>query len=839
MKNMTKKLLALLLAVVMVLGLVACGNSDKPVTSDPVNTNTPAGNDPVSTDPVEEPTYTYNTYMGASPLNWNPHAWEMSNEDTLMSYITAPFVDISIADDGVNYTWVYEAATAITDVTATFADRDKWGITEESGRVYQIDLNPDLKWNDGTPINADDYIYSMQQLFNPEMKNYRANSYYTGSTTAVQGGYGYYNNDKVGQNIYSENTPDGATAAVAADTWVKGADGAYTDANGNPLYIAVSAVLNGWLGGNSLKDYVDAYGADMFDVAAFEALAAAANEDGLAPLTEETYANLVKVITYSADWGEDESCVVYYTYYVSGVYEETSWDEVGLLKAGDYSLYYILETPCTEFYFLSNMTSGWLVKEDLYEAGKKQVENLVATDYCTSLETTASTGPYMLVSFETDKQLRLTRNPYWYGWTDGKHEGQYQTTDIVFDIIAEHNTAMQLFNQGNLDDVELTSDDMVTYRMSDYLQKTDQTYTFRYIFASDLTALTALEEKAGDGSNKRVLSYDDFRKAISLAMDRATFNAEATPGYKPAYYLLNYLYYYDIENNPNSQYRNTKEGKEAVLRLYGIEYGEGKAYATVDEAYDAVTGYDLEAARALFQSVYEQAIADGNYTDGQAININCMASAASSLTTDDTRQQDLLNDMIGAATVGTGFEGKITFTFQSGSSTRYDDVAAGKVEMIRGAWGGAAFYPFSTIRVYCEPDYMGGLALIHESCGWDPSVEKMTVTADFDGDGTVEEKTDTLQNWAKSINGGGAYDGQADLSMLILSSLETAILGSYQCIPWGTETLCSLFSQQIEFATLEYNIMYGYGGIRLMTYNYSDAEWAEYVASQGGTLNYE
>ena len=32
---------------------------------------------------------------------------------------------------------------------------------------------------------------------------------------------------------------------------------------------------------------------------------------------------------------------------------------------------------------------------------------------------------------------------------------------------------------------------------------------------------------------------------------------------------------------------------------------------------------DVEAAKALFQSVYEQAKKDGNYTDGQAIVIRC------------------------------------------------------------------------------------------------------------------------------------------------------------------------------------------------------------------------
>ena len=35
------------------------------------------------------------------------------------------------------------------------------------------------------------------------------------------------------------------------------------------------------------------------------------------------------------------------------------------------------------------------------------------------------------------------------------------------------------------------------------------------------------------------------------------------------------------------------------------------------------------------------------------------------------------------------------------------------------------------------------------------------------------------------------------------------------------------------------NIMYGVGGLELMTYNYTDAEWTDFVASMGGTLSYE
>ncbi|MBR3038801.1 MAG: hypothetical protein IKI52_08865 [Clostridia bacterium] len=823
MQNM-KKILAALLALLMVVAMIACtGNTDKPEAQDTPKpaeaTKAPeqGNNQPENTDqpaPEEPEEFTYHLSMAASPINWNPHAWEMNNESTLMSFIEMPMTDVTIAEDGVNFEWVFEGATGIEDVTATYPDREKWLTPDADGNlpteklIYKISLNPDAKWADGTPINADTYIYSMQQMLNPAMKNYRANSYFEGDT-AIKNAKLYYNNDQAGKPMY------GPANENEADVYY--------------LNLSESCVFFG----GPAKDYHDNAGYQpYFCDAEGNDLYAKYPENEYVEVTEEVIADLT---TMSQKFGDDNpEAWKEWCFAIVGTFAETPWEDVGLIKGDDYTLYYVNETPVSEFYMKSMMTSNWIVYEPLYEAGKKQTEDLVTTDYGTSAETYMSAGPYMLDSFEADKQFVLTRNPNWYGWTDGKHEGQYAPTRVVYDIIPEHATALMAFEKGDLDEIALTADDLVNYKMSEYLLKTDQTYTFRYIFASDLDKLTALEAEANDGSNKKVLYYDDFRKAISLSINRAQFCADCTTGYKPAYYLLNSLYYYDIENNTESQYRNTKEGRDAVLRLYGVEYGPGTPYADDVEAYASINGYDVEQARALFQKVYEQAIADGNYTEGQKIHIRCEAMA-SAINAEASRQQEYLNDYVAEATKGTGFEGKIDFEFLGNVANRYEDVALGKIEMIRGAWGGAAFYPFSTIRVYCEPDYMGGTTKIHESCGWDPTAE--TITIPING----EDRTDTIQNWAKAIQPAGEFGGDefADMRLYILSYIETAVLGSYQCIPFGCECECTLFSKKIQYATEDYNIMYGYGGVRLMKFNYNDKEWAEFVASQNGTIDYK
>lgn len=778
MKKTLKRVLVLALAAAMTLSLAACGGKNN----------------------EEAAEYTYNVYMEASPTNWNPHTWEMNADSEIMSYIEMGLVDVQIAEDGVNFEWVYEMAEDINDITATYADKEKWGITEDAGRVWEIKLNQNAKWADGTVINADTYVYSMKQLLDPGMKNYRAGNYVDGDS-AILGAAGYFNNDLAGQTKY---------APAADDTAEK-------------YFFSADEVLVNL--GDSLANFLaGGYGASYPTMTTLESYVG----QGMVEIDDELKGLLdaMAAETIGGTWLD-------VAFVEDGVYEETPWEEVGLVKVDDYTILYITAIPIDEFNFNTACTSNWIVYEDLYEAGKSTTGDLTATNYGTSAETYMSFGPYKLASFETDKQFVLEKNDQWYGWTDGKHEGQYQTTKVVYQIVADHNTQLQLFNQGKLDSVALSADDMATYKMSDYLLQTDQTYTFRWVFATDIEKLAALEVEANDGSNKKVLSYDDFRKAISYSMDRAKFCAEATSAYKPAFVLLNSLYYYDIANDTESIYRNTPEAKKAILDVYDVEV---TADTDLDAEVAKITGYDVEAAKALFQSVYEQAKADGNYTDGQNIVINCCASAASDLSAEDKAQEQLMNEFVDAATKGTGFEGKIKFVFECGRTDRYGDVASGKIEMIRGAWGGAAFYPFNAMRCYTDATYAG---TIHESCGWDPAKDTLDITYDFDGDGTAETVTDTFLNWSQAVAAGGKLSGDAATRLFVLASVESAVVKTYQCIPWASQTECSLYSMKQNMGTTQYNIMYGYGGIRHMTYNFTDAEWDKYVQEQGGTLSYE
>ena len=125
----------------------------------------------------------------------------------------------AIVDGG--YTVKYSAATALQDVTATVDA--KFGYTQAQkdagGYAWKITLRNDLKWDDGTPIKADDFVYSMQEQLNPEFKNFRANSYYSGTNALVNAGY-YFNKDvpETYETVASQGYASNDAALAAGET---------------------------------------------------------------------------------------------------------------------------------------------------------------------------------------------------------------------------------------------------------------------------------------------------------------------------------------------------------------------------------------------------------------------------------------------------------------------------------------------------------------------------------------------------------------------------------------------------------------------------------------------
>ena len=862
------KILSLLMAIIMLVGVFAActkTNEENKPTDKATENNKPTddGNTPNPDEGfvADGKDYTYKTATTALGTNWNPHTWDTNADQSMLSYVSSPFVDMSILDseNGV-YQWVYEMATSIKDVTKDHQDDlTKYGSTlpagaetvadVEAGFVFEIALNPKAAWQNGDKITADDYIESMKRLLDSKMRNYRANLYIAGES-ALAGGAAFYNSEAP---IYAPVVP--AYGEDDTPDYSFDLDKAITDGT---LYVNVTSDQM-TLYNMSLTALNDTYLGDADMKALFKGLAEDSNPYGYTKVTAENkdaiFGAITKLLNNVFGITDEATCANYVKealfYYTNTFGEKVEYDTVGCYKVDDYTIRYVTQNYIGINYFLTSCTDTWLVYTKLYDELKDTTGELVTTTYGTSLDTTMSYGTYKMESLEKGKQVVFVRNENWYGWekdkngnlysftnfeVDGEKRQQYKTTKIVIDVMDE--TAMkQLFLKGQLSDWSPSADELSKYTLSDNLYKVDETYTMSFFFNTNLEHLKEMDASKGN-TNSVVLSNETFRKAFSLAIDRAEF-VTATQAYKPAFSLMNSLYYYDIYDDDkedgidgaNTNYRLTEQAMQAIVNLYGVKYGEGTPYATLKEAHDSITGYNLTEAKALMATALEELVAAGLYTKGAEIKIK-IGWAKGALTSDDNKQVELMNKYINAAASEAGF-GKITLEAVGNIDNRYEAVPAGEYAIGYGAWGGAAFYPFRNFQVYMDPDQYD----INEAANYDPTVEKITLTVNG------EEVTMTWQEWSNCMIGNGAYAAAPNATKLdITAQLEEAFLKTYYRIPLCASTICSMLSFQCEYYTEEYNIMYGFGGMRLMDYKLDDAAWKTWVDAQiaeNGELDYE
>lgn len=864
---MQKKILALLLALVMAVAVFAgCQTPAEPsdATSAPDASGDPSGE---ATDAPEADTYTYQDSVSVMATNWNPHTYQTADDaypvdtaDIRIGLYELIFNDELHPVEGkepfTGYVVLPEMAASLpVDVTEQVkAEHPEFGIPEDmtSGYAYTIDLNPDACWEDGTPINADTYVYSMQKLLDPKLLNYRAVDYY-GQNFSIAGAEEYAN---AGRTVDLDNY---AMSGYTLEDLTLGEDGQYVSPEGSPMFVGVNFDLS-WTAqsGGTLQELVEAYGDQYFNMERWEELVALADENGLAPLTEDSYAMLVSLISTDA-WMEDESNAPCY-FVERKTYPEVDYSTVGLYKSGDYQITLVLDKALAGFNLYYSLTSNWIVKEDLYEScltsstGADGVEVWSST-YNTSVETTSSYGPYKLVEFQTDKFMRYEKNENWYGWTDGKHEyvdpndGQtypmYQTTAIECEVVEEAATRKLMFLRGELMGYGLGSEDFDTYRSSEYCYATPAETIFFLILNGYLEAIQSREAAADFDKTQydlETMTVLEFRKAVALTYDKDLFAATVSPARSGGYGIIGNAYVWDVDTG--ALYRDTDQAKQALCNAYSVDVSE---YASLDEAAASITGYDPEQAKVFYGEAFTKALEAGYITDedgdgisDQTVRIEYCISVDNDFM---TQTIDYLNEKMAEVTAGTPFEGKVQFVKSAPYGNEWSDrIREGLSDTVLAGWQGSALNPFSLTDQYVNPAYM------YDANWFDATTVDMTLELTVDGE--ARSITMNLREWSDALNGaavttedGNTYnfgDGMADPQdrLTILAAIETQILGTYNYLPMLQDGSMALLSQQVYYVVEEYNPILGRGGIQYLRYNYDDAEWAAYVAENGGELTY-
>lgn len=763
-----------------------------------------------------EAAYTYHTYMSEFPTVWSPFQMETATDSELSDYLTDGFYgfDFNETYDG----YVIEPHMAVdfpVDVTADYVG-EQWGIKEgETARAWKITLRDDLKWQDGTAITAADFVKSAQYLLNPKAANYRADSYYSGQLIVTNA------------EAYAKQGLESDTSFGAMIDMMDLAD--------------MAAFLEAYGDQKGYIDWSNSYG-DTYDFAAGAWTGSAEAGVVETPLTVKelydfftaddgigsVYANWADKATKEA-WAFDELFVKY-------TYPEMPWENVGFIATGDNEITLVLAKSLSGFYLHYNLTSSYLVNIPLYESLIVETDGVFTNAYGTSLDTSFSYGPWMLTKYQSDKEIELVKNPYWYGYNLPENEGLYQTTCIHYDCITEPSTAYEMFFNGLLDAKGLDKDYIEEYLDSDYTYLSEGDSVFAMVFNPDMEALKTNQAAAGENVNKTILTVKDFRMAMSLAMDRQAFCLATSPMNAPAFAL----YGGQIVSDPDAGefYRTTEEAKDVVLAFWGLTDEVGTTYATKEDAIDSITGYNLEMAKEYFNKAYDTAVAEGLMDEDDVVTI--IVGTPNMTSAFYNGGYDFIVNNYTEAVKGTKLEGKLVF---SRDGTLGNNFAAAlqnnTVDMLFGVgWTGSTFDPYGLMEAYTSSGYQ-------YDPSWDTTTDMLTINLDgVDYTASVWDWTTSMTGTAIKAKLADGTETEMDPAVTtsnknILAALENAVLQNYDFIPLMGDSGATLKGMQIEYFLEDEVFPLGRGGIKYMTYNMTDAEWDAFVAEQGGTLNYK
>lgn len=798
-------------------------------------------------------TYTYLDSFQTSPSTWNPHTYRTNDDAYVNDFTYSGLYEFFFNEDKTGYeVWPVMAAAEPVDITSELKTVAKWNIPADanSGYAYKIALNQNAKWDDGTVINADTYVESMKRLLSPNYVNYRAANYFTGSLQIV-GAKDYFYQGAPTTEVFLDANNKKYTNDEGVVTG-KTEAGVFTVKIGEDvreLYVNVDATVT-FFGASMTKFYnSSSYKSCFFDADGndlYKKFQEKANKYGLVAVTDEVIADLTTIAKNFEDnnpvaW--NEFCLI-----VTGAGAAYNWDNVGIYKSGDYEITLVFNKSLSGFYLLYNLSSNWIVNIDKYDAGLSEGSTGVwSNTYNTNVATAAACGPYKLTTYQEGKLMEFSRNENWIGYSDSRFAGMYQATGIKSVYAAEASTRKQMFLKGELDTYGLQPEDYADYRMSDYFYTSPGTTIFFLTLSSNEGALKAAEKA---GVDKEIIANDKFRKALSLSFDKDAFAAAISPARSGAFSVIGA---YDIWNpSTGEKYRDTDIAKAALAEYYGFSKQEDGSWKlassdktyTLDEAVKAITGYDPETAKSLFLQAYQEQLDAGKISATDKIEIEYALSNQSSFI---DKTLNYLNEQINAILAGTVLENRVSITQSAPVGNDWSSkLREGTSQTALCGWEGGMLDPFSSMLYYLYPEYDP-----YAEMWWDTTKTNATMTLPVGENGADVEITMTLEQWGLCLTGDAikvgdktynfGYEQVADsVRLQILANLEKEILSTNYYIPMLQDGSGFLLTQKVNYALGpdDYNAVLKRGGIAYMTFNYTDKEWADYVASQNGTLKY-
>ena len=251
-------------------------------------------------------------------------------------------------------------------------------------------------------------------------------------------------------------------------------------------------------------------------------------------------------------------------YSLQGSANTVAWEDVGIKKIDDYTVQLVCTDPVTAIDVKNHVNYTWneLVHEGTYEACMN--EDRSATTYGSTGDKFMSCGPYILKEWIQGSQFTLERNP------DYIHADEVKLEGMVYKIVGDRNTALELFLNGELDVVSLGAESIEQY-IDD-----------PRIMTSPSSSISSICINMGNTDHNGILGNADFRRALYYAIDREAI-AKMVNGI-PANWNVPTKCIGDMETGET--FRDMEESNEYIPENLGYDTAKAKEY--YDKAMEAV-----------------------------------------------------------------------------------------------------------------------------------------------------------------------------------------------------------------------------------------------------------
>lgn len=301
-------------------------------------------------------------------------------------------------------------------------------------------------------------------------------------------------------------------------------------------------------------------------------------------------------------------------------FNEKAWENVGIEAGTDEGgayLQFTFNVACNSFYAMYYLASSMFApvpQEFIDEIGGPSVWGAFDSKKgYTPVDTSLSTGPYVLEDWQTDKQIVFKKNDKWFDKASGRYQIEGVHLQVLKAISTDKEAALKEFLAGTIDGCGIPSTKLDEYKNDPRAVKVASGSTFKLnyntctqeewnkLFGEDGTVSQCSEEDYWEC--EPAMSNDSFVKGLSYAFNRSEFCD--TLGANPSLDWLGSAYLSDPENGVS--YSSTEAHKNAISSL--------------TEGAEDTFGYNLEIARAYFKTAAEELLASGAYKEGDTIEI--------------------------------------------------------------------------------------------------------------------------------------------------------------------------------------------------------------------------